>query len=135
MTRSELIARVEALTGPDRDVDFAIHSHFFPTPKRQVSNVELPPGFGSDALSMAMDPRPRYTASIDAAVALVERVRPGWMYYYTGRDDEGQHYAQLGEKAVLYEPSETGWKGSWSKGPTLPVAIVLALLRSLPEGE
>jgi hypothetical protein len=53
-----LIERLEKLTGPDREVDL------------MIAQVVLGRSIGVA----------RFTASIDAAVALVERVLPGWGY-------------------------------------------------------
>jgi len=68
VTLSDLLARVEAATGPDRELDDAI--------------VELM--FGKSMLVITEDAgtvwrnhkAPFYTASIDAALALAERVLP-----------------------------------------------------------
>jgi hypothetical protein len=78
----ELIDRMKAATGPDRELDFAVYDHLFPPkpPPANAPHIELPPGFGRDALSRSMDPRPELTGSIDAALALVERVLPGAEY-------------------------------------------------------
>lgn len=58
---SDLIAKLEALDGPSREVDRLIHEAFNKTLKRGLR-------FGYV---------PNYTASLDATVALVERVLPG----------------------------------------------------------
>jgi hypothetical protein len=67
MTIDELIAALEAATGPDRELDLRI--------ARDVMNSEpLKHAAGlSDELIMAQAwaPMPRYTASLDAAVTLV----------------------------------------------------------------
>lgn len=58
---ADLIAKLEGLTGPDRAIDHAVHA---------TTNPPLRDGlrFGNV---------PAYTASLDAAVSLVERVLPG----------------------------------------------------------
>ena len=60
---ADLIARLEKLTGPDREVDREI----------QIA-LGLP---FSEVLSDKPFLINAYTASLDAAVALVERIRPG----------------------------------------------------------
>lgn len=70
----ELIKRLEAATGPDRELDIAIDRALFPESYARPSDptpVDLPEDFGKDAMSMMMHPAPAYTASIDAALTLV----------------------------------------------------------------
>lgn len=67
MTLPELLARVEAATGPDPQLDGAL-------------DVALNGGDGE------MYPA-RVTSSLDAAVALVERVLPGWRIQLFEDDD------------------------------------------------
>ena len=66
MTRTELIAALKSAKGPGLELDAQIW--FFVTHQRHAAD-KLPPE--------------RYTASIDAAVALIESVRPGahWSLY------------------------------------------------------
>lgn len=74
---------------------------------------------------------PRYTASVDAALALVERKLPGWVCETLGQDATGR----LGEMKGI------GWTAEFSNGlsthqgqaPTLPLAIILALLSALKD--
>ena len=56
----ELLGRLEAATGPDRNVDFALWD--------QLSRP-----------LMSLEP-PHYTRSLDAAVALTEQMLPGWAW-------------------------------------------------------
>lgn len=65
MTIDELVKRLEAATGPDRELDAELYDAFIEPLTWQVvsdSGHQKPPC---------------YTASLDAAVALVERVLPG----------------------------------------------------------
>lgn len=87
----ELIERLEKATGPDRELDEAIHA---------ATNKPLRAGLRWGNI-------PNYTASIDAAVALTERVLPdvGWSVatnridrrrvarLWTGEIDDGKAHA------------------------------------------
>lgn len=73
MSHADLIARLEALTGPDREADEAIARLTGWSPTGGIPATGAPSHWYSAAFGM-----PAYTASLDAAVALVERVLPGW---------------------------------------------------------
>ena len=97
-TISTLLDRVKAGTGPDRELDRAIWEHFVPPPTERVTEVELPPGFGEDDLSQALDPTPNLTASVDACLALAEWVLGDvWWHFAKGktRPDEPLFGVQL----------------------------------------
>lgn len=117
---STLIERVEALTGPDREVDL---------------DVAIATGMVSDEVSKygphlrriearRVDP---YTASLDAAVALVEQVLPGW----SGDVDIGVPIADSGKVGARLFPPEPGWANYAGEGLTSAIALVLAALRAL----
>lgn len=75
-TLEALRERVRAATGPDRDIERDLAVALGLAVRRSgIASVEwaMPNGLGSDTYS---EP-PAYTASIDAALALVERVLPG----------------------------------------------------------
>lgn len=63
MTHSQLIARLEQLTAPDREVDGDLWLHLFKG--KPFDTVESGQPF---------------TASVDAALALAEKVLPGWYW-------------------------------------------------------
>ena len=72
----ELLARVEAAAGPDRELDSSIALLCGWT--HEVNHAEDYECWRNpDGKACYL---PRYTASIDAALALVERVLPGWMW-------------------------------------------------------
>jgi hypothetical protein len=75
VTLSELIERVEKLDGPDRETDFAIYQALRP----ELSEWQDTTKTSADDYWFWMSQR-EYTASLDAAVALVKRVLPGWGY-------------------------------------------------------
>ena len=84
-----LIERLEKLTGPDREVDEAIHRiaqpnadmfrRWNPEPIVDYSDVGSHWKWNAEWLSGGFSsvPFPKYTASLDAVIALVERELPG----------------------------------------------------------
>lgn len=68
MSLPELLIRVKEAKGPDRELDATVHKKLVGLCLRYYVN---PTGPFYYAL-------PRYTLSIDAALALVERKLPGW---------------------------------------------------------
>jgi len=169
---AELLKRVEAASGPDREIDVEI-----------VRLVELPrssrhklfdgvwfvnvchPGDEVVALLEAKDPswvlredwrrpgpydiagynQPDYTRSIDAAVALIEKVLPGVCWSIHKKNEPTFGGPARGEVFLYRKPGERGgdnvawfggakeveplWPGTvWAK--TVPLALCAALLRS-----
>lgn len=111
-----LIERLEKLTCPDREVDDLIGAAVFRTEP-----------VGPFSPGSKVDKRlPRYTASLDAVIALVERELPGWHW-------------NVGEfptvRAQLAQPVETkfgpgiGIRAD-TTGATPAIALCLALLRA-----
>lgn len=131
-----LIERVEKATGPDREIDGDLHEmaygewlrkhgyvsqgetgYFSPTPPVQgAGHVRAPE---------------HYTDSVDAALALVEKMRPGWRLSLGGSGDAWQ--ALIHENIVPHKSADFGESGSQTR--PLPLAIILALLRSLDSPE
>lgn len=77
-----------------------------------------------------LEDAPRYTSSLDAAIGLVERVRPGWLWTISNERD-GRCCATLGpahSTFLLGGDIE-------SYGATAPVALLAALLASLQEDQ
>lgn len=113
-TLQDLLTRVEAATGPDRPLDADIH--------RMVH------GIGERGVVLWTDVAP-YVESVDAALALVDRLLPGCVY-------------QMG---TMQSGIEGGWAQIWladsteggdcfstdSKRFALPLAILAALLKAL----
>jgi len=137
LTRAELIAKLEALTGPDRGIDDALMALFFVRDERHIGTTE---GWEDDPSSFLpvknrvwVDPvtdkwvstaAHNFTSSIDAAVALVDRMLPGWQIniHCYGVSSE----ASLGSRSGGF-PLVTGWSPS--------IAICIALLRALDAKE
>lgn len=112
-----LIERLEKLTGPLDGVDAACAANdlapWWPTESKEwhLFNAAL-------------------RGSIDAAVALVERVLPGWVF-----DLIGQEYvtAPNGYKPFGWTVELVNGKRVQGQSALLPVAILIATLRALSE--
>lgn len=116
---SELIERVEKATGPDRELDAAIAAHFdLPYGPRPVG--------GSEWLSA------HFTASVDAALELVERELPGWRpNVWLGRAGWD---AEIEYPEPRREDGRTYFAIRCDKPmPNGALAIILALLRAKQE--
>jgi hypothetical protein len=97
MTHPELLAALKAATGPSRELDTALAATFG-----------------------ECDPTTEYfTSSIDAALALVERTRPGCGWHVSTQDDGYTAWLELIDRDVI----ETA--------PTAPLAILIALMTAL----
>ena len=106
---ADIIARLEKADGPDRGIDGAI------------------------AMVLGLMPNgDRYTASIDAAIALVERMLP---LHSIQIDHECRKRTSIYKDdgfAMCSKPSS--WL-SYADAPTAPLAILLALFRALDAQE
>ena len=114
-----LLKRVEGATGPDREIDWLL----------TFDGAEAPM---------------EYTASIDAALGLVERCLPGWFWLVRAPEDDcrvpGKFFANLQSPDYRAEAYEAGGSfrvnhlaGSegFAYAETPPLAILAALLRAL----
>lgn len=125
-----LIERVGNLTGPSPEVDDVIYKALRPVEDAESFRAlyEIDP----DAYWYWMSPF-KYTASLDAAVALVERCLPGAYRETTGP----RRYlniptpvpARFRAEILHDEVSATAWHDRE------PIALVLALLRALQSQE
>lgn len=127
----ELLERVEKATGPSRYLDAAVHSAFGSSSVR-IDRAE--PGWVHEE-GVGTFKVERVTASLDASIALVERMLPGWQMLW--RTD-----AEKGAFANIAKPGEHEWQhgvdafNAYASKP--PLAILSALLRALisqAEGE
>jgi len=110
---SDIIKRLKAATGPDRELDFSIE-------KFNLGDL----GYVVDHWDTAQRHSivAHYTASIDAALELVERMLPGW----------GVKVDTCGQ-AVLYAGGKSDWYLEDASSP--PLAILLALFCALEAQE
>jgi len=141
---NELLTRVEGLTGPDEQTDcllwqmaypdqrvmFDAGKAFGPGKKRPAKYGRLAdfPLDGWDdwhGVRLMLGATP-LTASIDAALALVERKLPGWsVEIYIDSGTNGRAAVKLSSPGT-YSKDYWGWAA-----PTAPLAIIAALLRAL----
>jgi hypothetical protein len=117
---TELLERVERASGEDNDLDALIGIHlagFKPTVRL---GHEL---LGNERVVPANCPR--YTASLDAALALVDRVLPGWCKSAVDlRPEPCEGY--------VWERGHVG--NIQGKAPTPALAVLAAMLRALGDG-
>lgn len=116
MTIEALIEKLSAATGPDRDIDGALVEVFATHPPLWKRKRGSTSEWGNDHPLSSWD-APRYTASLDAALALVEKKLPGW--------DWEVHNNGL---ARLLSPEGNS---IYANAPTPALALCLALLRAL----
>lgn len=134
---ANLLSRLQGLTAPDREVDTLIHYALFPEtevlldpgdmrtkrPGRYGPLSEMPMDCWTDydAICHHIGAQP-YTASLDAAVALCERVLPGWGWL---RNPDG---------AMAVKPA-LGTGAAWSAHPIPAIALLIAILTALEARE
>lgn len=152
MTIPELIERVGKLTGADREVDArlwwefdherAVRAYWTASTGLPQPMDEFPRSRGL-GYGYVVRSAPAYTASVDAALALVERKLPGWGWgvamngVKTGeRTPEGYPRYGDGFKAHVTKRNAIRTMPEIAAAPTPALAIILALLKalhSLPE--
>lgn len=112
-----LLERVKAATGPDRELDDAIlKSLNIHSWAGRMSYPELP---------MWVDFGPsNITGSIDAALALTQRVLPGWHWSIYDTDGRGRKNCQVETPDHQGEPFD-------GVATTAPLAIIAATLSAL----
>lgn len=124
---SELVERLRKATGPDRELDAAIWLVDEGYEKRGGFNpstvfwTQVQDGFAMEGNS-PMRSVPKFTASVDAALALVERVLPGWRHAHEKRTN-GTCIAWV--DAADDEPCIP------SIAETIPLAILLSALTAI----
>ncbi len=139
---SELLAKVQAASGPlDNRTALEIHvmgwgklTDFTPVVDRDeyggwalTYQVDAKGG-GRQKCTMPEDRLP--DRSIDAALALVERVLPGWQWTVNTDRSKTRFWSDM-HRVVAKGDFETVWSG---RAPTAPLAIISALLSALIAG-
>ncbi|MGN6773055.1 MAG: hypothetical protein ACTHJQ_24890 [Rhizobiaceae bacterium] len=120
-----LIERLEGLTGPDREVDAEIGAHFGdPHGRREYVDYE------ARSVEIHQEIAEHYTASLDAAIALVGKVLPGW----SGDVDICHPIADSGKVGARLFPPEPGWANYAGEGPTPAIALLISMFRALAAG-
>lgn len=139
----ELVERLEVASVGSRELDCAIGlalDGFFILPPRyegdapryayRKDGTEVHPGQGGTMLVWP------YTTSLDAALALAERVLPGWHVTVSN------HYcflnlSSLPSAVVSQRVDETNYDGTtaqWSRAQTMPLALCIAILKARSDG-
>lgn len=116
----ELLKRVEAASGPDRELDAAVEVALDQQTADGRARARYYSGYRDDELP------PPLTASIDAALALVEMVLPGW-FWNIGQFPNIR--AQLAQPTVTEFGNAIGHRADETAG-TIPLAILAALLKA-----
>lgn len=119
-----LIERLEKLTGPDRDADYRIEKAVV-RPDHFPDIKMWPPFMVGSTFDKSIPP---YTASLDAAIALVEKCLPRCGYTTDHQPVYGKHH----DASVFSEQVITIGNG---RGPTAAIALLLALLRAMQKEE
>lgn len=135
-----VIERLEKATGPDRELDARIHAIIeLPSSDWEACEKSIISGDGLVTWhylnkSQITARAPSYTASIDAAIALTERMLPGWARVF-------KYLASQSAYVFLIE-YERGEDGLWwhntgehlkikASHKTEPLALLLALFKAL----
>ncbi|AWC25409.1 hypothetical protein CO731_04904 [Aminobacter sp. MSH1] len=136
MSHADLIARLEALTGPDRLSDanilWAVDPEAFKSDEGDDAD-HLKPSYcygrsgwtmnRADRAHLDRIPVPRLTASLDAAVALVERVLPGkTVLIGWGQTEQTVPWARVGP-----------WSEPDATGATPAIALLIATLKAMEQ--
>ena len=121
--REALLARLREAKGADPEIDMLV-ADFFGEKKTKTLRVRVSTTHESGVFYPQdfVDVAKPYTGSIDAAVALVERVRPGWCWSVYSDDT-----------AALYENLQDGSKMQIEVAATPAIALVCALVMSMEE--
>lgn len=128
-----LITRLEAASGPDRELDaeiaFATRHPVNPAYVREyaISGAKMNPTL-SPIQNYLLENSPHYTSSLDAAIALAERVLPGW--HWSVYDTDG---TIANNASAQVEPPEFTFNVSDGVGKTPALALCIAILRAVSE--
>lgn len=133
----DLLARVRAAEGPSREIDcalacaldgFWVELAAYPNQDGTILRADFcrtnedggwsSPGHGGDQMVRA------YTASLDAALALVERVLPGW-HWEVGKEPDKPLFSAW----VVRDDGTASSGETWA--PTPALALLAALLTAL----
>lgn len=120
-----LITRLSKLDAPDREVDAQIYI-LFNIPAERAGRIDYAHGtvgwWPKDGPYVSAVTVPAYTASVDAVIALAERVLPGWGFFL--RSDKDGHNC-----GMVYPVHNFVTPGTAS-GATAAISMCIALLRA-----
>lgn len=129
MKLTELRERVAKAVGADRAIDVAVARAFAAKqPTRMAPMDEEGSAMGVIDANNEWVEIPYVTQSVDAALGLVERLLPGWVFSICGPDSmDSRSLANLWPDAQPF-PAELDIN---EPGQTLPLAILAALLSAM----
>lgn len=142
---TELLERVKVATGPDRALDAAILCAFPPFGVKWKPDPKVIGRATFEHVIGDGDSRgaPTYTASIDAALALVKRVMPGWtlrMHIHPGavyadlyRLGDLTHFPEGGIERRVTSPYYEGIRINDNLASLAVLAALLSALQSRAE--
>ena len=132
---ADIIASLEAATGPDREIDaeicvalgYVCHAGTgVVTNIRAADDGEAPDPedlyYAVDGVDDCIERTPCLTGSLDAVIALVERMLPGAEFELTTIYNIAQATLPLNGPDYFHGRSETG---------SLPIAMLIAMFRAL----
>lgn len=135
----ELVARLEAAEAGSRELDGAVwYAVFEPDVEHGSLHVEQTEQGPREVLTCELgskwaDDVGPYTTSLDAALALAERVLPGWSWtLHSPRDpvaptDNGRPWFSIQNRADLPRPNEGRFSGV---GATPALCVCISILRA-----
>lgn len=128
---SELIERLEKLAGPDPATDHAIYLLLRPTsdPEEYARLYTTDP----DAYWYWMASRP-FTASLDAAVALVEKTLPEWIWDVSRTGTAWLLDPDNNEEIFTSTEAKSSLAEAMRRPATPAIALLIALFRALQQG-
>lgn len=134
----DLLTRLREARGADRELDAAIFRATGGQLPEQFASLKLDLEWQDDGTALMpvgdMQVRyqaPAFTSSVDAAIALIERVLPGWTVAHIGQDDFKLWHVELREG---YQTSFTRVVRSHATlrgAPTPALALVIALVEAV----
>lgn len=131
MKRDELLAlaeRVETATGPEREIDARLHAILL----GRTGFVWLGHHYDCDQLSAAGGfSVPKWTASLDAVVALIGEKLPGWRIVQLWQPARRVRGPFVIDGAVCQLHSLHDCGDAEAEAKTLPLALLAAALRAL----
>jgi len=119
-----LLERVKAAKGPDREIDIAIH--VIVTNEGRIGDYASVDEYTNSAIQLGWN-TPRVTSSIDAALALTERVLPG------AKRSATELVAGWAASVLIVDSGHPDFVSEdyHADAPTAPLAILAATLQAL----
>jgi len=125
-----LLERLEKCEGPDREIDFWISARIY-NPSHHT-DAELQADIDAVGIEGMVIEAP-YTASLDACIALVERVLPGYRWHlHSVAYVDGAYQGDGIGRADIHSPLSSGWGPKWfSCAPGYALPLLTATVKAL----